>query len=242
MKNSAGIDIDPGFTYEFINDSCLTDPSNNQLDRMLAEMSTVTTEHIASNGETIYLTRFGGTDAGDAGQCNYDQASFLAAYNPASDFNMANTAYVRWFLSPLSNKIAVGLDFQKNSDSSLLGVSNACHSGAQSPVQITGTSLLTLEIGFSEGYIWLEKINGAPGPAQAGISYPHTDSNYDECRGELFITKAASSNVLYLGTQSSVNYAYIDSYSNVGALGIYYKCVQTVGFTTADVPVEAAAG
>ena len=63
---------------------------------MLAKMEIVTNEHTGPTGETIYLTRFGGIDQGDIGQCNYDPASFLAAYDPAGDFSMSDTAEVNW--------------------------------------------------------------------------------------------------------------------------------------------------
>lgn len=48
--------------------------------------SVVTTEHIASNGETIYRTSFGQIGTGFVGQCNYDEVSFLAAYDPTADY------------------------------------------------------------------------------------------------------------------------------------------------------------
>ena len=89
VQDSAGVDIGPGFTYEYTNISCIEQFPYNL---MLAQMSVATTEHTAVlSGETIYLTRLGGLDGGYSGQCNYDSASFLSAHAPAGDFSMADT-------------------------------------------------------------------------------------------------------------------------------------------------------
>ena len=116
---------------------------------MLALMEIVTTEHTDSNGEIVYLTRFGGIDKGYIGQCNYDPDRFLADYDSTGDFSMADTFEVNWNIDTYGNKLAVGLNFLKSADSQVLGVPNDCLVGIDPPVQITSASHLTLDFGFS---------------------------------------------------------------------------------------------
>ena len=144
VTDSAGVAIDAGFTYEIVNDTCNEDPSDDQLDRMLSEMSFVTSEHTSANGETIYRTSFGGTDTGFIGTCNFDSASFLADYDPDSDFDMADTASVEWGVGPSGYKKAIGLNFLRSADYQVLGVPSTCNNSSRTPVQFTDASQLTL--------------------------------------------------------------------------------------------------
>ena len=59
----------------------------------LFENSVVTTEHLDSAGETVYLTKFGFGDQ-IADKCNIDAASFLIPYDPTTDCPMGDTATV----------------------------------------------------------------------------------------------------------------------------------------------------
>lgn len=156
VTDSADNVIDPDFTYEVVDGTCSPDID------YLAGLHAVTTEHTAASGETIYFTRFGGLDEGKIGKCNYIPATFLAAYNPAGDFQMANTAQVTW--SNNKEKEAIGLNFLLSADDSqVLGVPTGCDYDAETPVQITSTSELTLEFGFYKDKALLIQINNVPG-------------------------------------------------------------------------------
>lgn len=85
----------------------------------LFENSVVTTEHLDSAGETVYLTKFGFGDH-FTDKCNIDPASFLSlsSYDPTTDCPMGDTATV---VSELANSKdrPVGIKFESSTGTQL---------------------------------------------------------------------------------------------------------------------------
>ena len=136
VQDSTGADIDSDFTFEVVDLTC---GAGHTLLQLISTVST--SEHITASGEIVYLTSFGEpVITGYTGQCSYDPSSFLAAHDPAGDFQLSDTALVKWHADIYGRHFAVGLDFEKSADSQVLGVTNSCHSGTQSSVQVTNTS------------------------------------------------------------------------------------------------------
>ena len=98
-------------------------------------------------------------------------------------------------------------------------------------------SEITIEFGSTFGYLSLVGINGMPSDR-----YPFENATYNECKAWVVITKAATSSVLYLGTQTNVDVATADSWNNVDAIGIYYCVQRTINFATANVSVDTGPG
>ena len=106
VTDSTGADIDQGFTFEIIDQTCG--------DSRPSEIAIATSEHIAAGGETIYLTKFGKVETGFSGKCSYDPASFLAAYDPAGDFQIADTVSVNSISDVYDDIMATGFNFLKS--------------------------------------------------------------------------------------------------------------------------------
>ena len=98
-------------------------------------------------------------------------------------------------------------------------------------------SEITIEFGSTFGYLSLVGINGMPSDR-----YPFENATYNECKAWVVITKAATSSVHYLGTQSNVDDAFVDDANDVDAIGIYYCVQRTISFATANVSVDAGPG
>lgn len=140
VTDSSGVDIDPEFTWEIVNETCGGNFFRNTVE---PKLQSVTTEHVEpTSGETIYMTSFGGLDAGHVGRCNYSQTNFLNALDLTGDFSLSDTARVYWAND--NNKNAVGLDFLRKTDSQVLGVPCGCDFDRETPIQITSASELIL--------------------------------------------------------------------------------------------------